>query len=119
MASSSVALVDAAEGVDDSEASAVEREATGELIQGDLAGRTVYVPPVRKWRASGLSALRDGDFNKWAESTLNDDDYDIWMDVDPTLDEIETFFASVNPGLGTSPGNSRRSRNSSRGTRKR
>jgi hypothetical protein len=100
-------------------ASAAEHEAVNELVQGELAGKVVYVPPVKKWRASGLSALRDGDFDKWAESTLLDDDFDTWMEVDPTLEQIEGFFESVNPGLGTSPGNSRRSKTSSRSTRKR
>lgn len=100
-------------------ATAQEREATGELIQGELAGKTVYVPPVKKWRASALSALREGDFNKWAENTLPDDDFDIWDEIDPTLEQIEDFFESIGPSLGTSPGNSRRSRSSSKSTRKR
>lgn len=99
--------------------SAAEHEVTGELVQGELAGRTVYVPPVKKWRASALHALREGDFDTWAKGTLADDDWDIWDEVDPTIEEIEGFFASINPGLGTSPGNSRASRRSSRTTQKR
>lgn len=99
--------------------SAAEREVTGELVQGELAGRTIYVPPVKKWRASALHHLREGDFENWAKITLADDDWDIWTEVDPTIDEIESFFVSVNSGLGTSPGNSRASRRSSRNTRRR
>jgi hypothetical protein len=100
-------------------ASAPEREVTGELVQGELAGRTIYVPPTKKWRASALHALREGDFDTWAQTTLADDDWDIWIDVDPTLEQVEAFFASVNKGLGTSPGNSRASRRSARSTRRR
>lgn len=121
MASSPVSLVDDAKASTEVEIgpSAAEREAKGDLVQGTLAGKTVYVKPVKQWRASAISALRDGDFDKWAEATLDDDDIDIWMDTDPTLGEVEDFFESINPGLGTSPGNSRRSRTSSRTTRKR
>ena len=102
-----------------STASAAEKEVRGELIQGTLAGKTVYVKPVKQWRASALHALREGDLMGWAEATLSDDDWEIWTEVDPTLEEIETFFASINTGLGTNPGNSRASRRSSTRTRRR
>jgi hypothetical protein len=102
-----------------STASAAEKEVRGELIQGNLAGKTVYVRPVKQWRASALHALREGDLMGWAEATLSDDDWDVWLEVDPTIEEIEGFFASINPGLGTDPGNSRRSRRSSTRTRRR
>lgn len=98
---------------------AVEREVKGELVQGQLADRDVYVPPVKQWRASALHALREGDFETWAKITLEDDDWDAWQAVDPTMEDIEKFFASVNPGLGTDRGNSRASRRSSKTTRKR
>lgn len=109
-------------GVDDREVDnepAVKHEATGELVQGKLAGRTIYVPPVKQWRASALHALREGDFETWAETTFSDDDFDVWAEVDPTMQEIEDFFATINPGLGTNSGNSRASRRSARRTRKR
>lgn len=101
------------------ESSAPEREVTGELVQGELAGRPIYVPPVKQWRASALHALREGDFETWAKITLDDDDWAIWAEVDPTFEEIDDFFATVNTGIGTSPGNSRASRRSSRNTRRR
>lgn len=103
----------------DDEPTAQENEVTGDRVKGTLAGRTVYVPPVKRWRSSALSALRAGDFDKWAEVTLDDESYETWVDVDPTLAEIEDFYASVNPGLGTSPGNSRQRTSSSRRTRRR
>lgn len=101
------------------EPSAAEREAKGELVQGELAGKPIWVKPVRQWRASALHALREGDLMAWAEATLSDDDWDTWLDVDPTIDEIEEFFKTINAGLGTDPGNSRASRRSSRNTRRR
>jgi len=104
---------------DGPEPSAPEREVTGELVQGELAGRTIYVPPVKKWRASALHALREGDFENWAKITLDDDDWTIWQEVDPTVEDIEVFFKSINTGLGTNPGNSRAQRRSSKPTRRR
>lgn len=100
-------------------ASPAEREAKGELVQGELAGKTIYVKPVKQWRASALHALREGDLTGWAEATLSDDDWAIWEEADPTIEEIEVFFASISAGLGTDPGNSRASRRSSRSTRRR
>jgi hypothetical protein len=97
----------------DSGASAAEREVTGELVQGQLAGRTISVPAVKEWRASALKALSDGDFDLWAEKTLSDGDLDVWLTVDPKLREIEEFFGEINKGLGTTPGNSRASRRQS------
>lgn len=91
-----------------------ESEARGEYVRGELAGEEVYVPPVKKWRSSALSALRAGDMHGWAESTLDDDGWAVWLRVDPSLEEIEDFFGSINAGLGTNPGNSRASRRSSR-----
>lgn len=105
--------------VEESTPSPAEREVTGELVQGELAGRTVYVPPVKQWRASALHALREGDFDTWAKVTLADDDWAIWDEIDPTIQNIEDFFTSINPGLGTGPGNSRASRRSQRPTRRR
>lgn len=103
------AFHDNEEGVDSP--SAAEAEAKKELIEGTLCGRSVFVPTVKQWRASAIHALREGDFDTWAEATLDDGDLDWWMDSDPTLGEIEKFFATVNPGLGS--GNSRASRRSS------
>lgn len=98
---------------------AAQKEATGELVQGELAGKVIYCPPVKKWRASALHAMREGDFDTWARTTLEDDDWDVWNETDPTVEDIEGFFATINPGLGTSPGNSRASRRSSKRTPRR
>lgn len=102
-----------------STASAAEREVTGELIQGQLAGKTIYVKPMRQWRASAIHALREGDLLGWAEATLSDDDLAVWDEVDPTIEEIEAFFSTISVGTGVNPGNSRASRRSSTRTRKR
>jgi hypothetical protein len=99
--------------------SAAEKEATDELIQCELAGKTMYVPPVSKWRASALHAIREGDLQTWAEKTLLDDDWDLWQEIDPTLDEVTKFFETLNGQTGVDSGNSRSSRGSSRNTSRR
>lgn len=99
--------------------SAAEKEATDELLQCELAGKTIYVPPVNKWRASALHAIREGDLQTWAEKTLLDDDWAIWEEVDPTLDEVTAFFDTLNGQTGVSSGNSSSSRSSSRSTSRR
>lgn len=97
--------------------SAAEKDATNELLQCELAGKTIYVPPVSKWRASALHAIREGDLQTWAEKTLLDDDWDLWQEIDPTLDEVTAFFDTLNGQTGVDSGNSRSSRTSPRSTR--
>lgn len=96
---------------------AAEKEAKRELVQGELAGRPIFVPPTKQWRSSALHALRNGDFQSWAEAVLDDDDYDTFVELDPTLEQIEDFFEVINPKLQS--GNSRASRRSSRRTQRR
>lgn len=93
---------------------AAEHEARGDEVRGEIAGKEIFVPPVKRWRSSGLKALREGDIEQWAESCLSDEAWEVWQEVDPTLEEIEAFFATINDGLGVEAGNSRSSRRSSR-----
>jgi hypothetical protein len=52
--------------------------ATGdEPVAVPLAGQTVHVLPVRKWRSSALRALREGDFITWAERCLVESDVEL------------------------------------------
>lgn len=103
----------------EADAAPVEREATGGYTRGTLAGRDILVPPLTKWRSSAMRALNSGDFETWAEVVLDNEDYDIWVDVDPTVEEINDFFESISGGLGVDQGNSRASRRSSRPTPRR
>lgn len=106
-------------GPEEDRESAAENEAQGKRVQGELAGRMVSVPPVKQWRSSALKALRDGDFETWAKVTLDDDGWEHWQEIDPTLQQVEDYFTAINPGLGTNPGNSRASRRASARTRRR
>jgi hypothetical protein len=82
-------------------------------------GQIVEVLPQRVWRSSALDALNNGRFGEWAEKCLTEDGYDTWEDVDPTLEEIEEFFAAVGEANGMSPLASRRLRRSAARARKR
>lgn len=86
-----------------------------------IPGTTVRVLPPRMWRVSSLTAMRQGDFDKWASKALaSTEDYEIFMDVDPTLDQIEGFMKRLNEesGEGNSK-NSSRSPQRLRSSRKR
>lgn len=85
-----------------------------------LDGETVQVLPVRQWRSSATRALREGDFDSWAEKCLTDDSYKtVWQDIDPTIEQVEQFFVNWQAATGTDPKASGRSRSSSKGTRRR
>lgn len=93
---------------------AAESEATGEGISAVLVSETITVPPVGQWRSRSLRDLRQGDFDTWAEAVLSEEDYATWQRVDPTVDEVNSFFASIRGGLGLDKGKSQRSSRSSR-----
>jgi hypothetical protein len=63
-------------------------------VEVELAGRTLQVMPVKKWRASGLRALRENDIDLWAEKCLAPGSYAVWQDIDPDLEQCEEFFAT-------------------------
>jgi hypothetical protein len=95
----------------------VEAEATGRGVPVPLCGKDIHVPPTVEWRSSALKALHTGDYETWAERTLSEQDYNTWMDVDPTLGEVQRFFADAAPAMGLSLGNSKASRRALRATR--
>jgi hypothetical protein len=90
--------------------SAVEAEATGKLGEFELCGNLISIPPVNKWRSSALKALNNGDFETWAQRTLSPEDFKVWTDIDPTLEEVDLLFQAAQAFLGTNPGNSKASR---------
>jgi hypothetical protein len=97
----------------------------GEVLDADdsvsvsLGDEKVRVKPLNDWRSSATRALREGDFDTWAEKCLAGDDYEIWSDVDPTLGEVEEFFTEWQKVTGQDPKASRASRRSSKNIAKR
>ncbi len=60
-------------------------------------GVDVAVNPPRLWRLSAMRALREGDFEKWAQGALaSETDVNAFFDADPTFAQIETFMKAMN-----------------------
>jgi hypothetical protein len=51
-------------------------------------GDLVHVIPRGRWRASAMSALHEGNLDAWAQMCLFEPDYNTWIGVDPTVDEV-------------------------------
>jgi hypothetical protein len=71
-----------------------------------LDGHDVVIRPLRKWRSSAVTALREGNFEVWARTSLDEDSRALWQRIDPTIDDIETMFAQWAELTGQSPGES-------------
>jgi hypothetical protein len=69
-----------------------------------LEGKTVHVLPVKKWKASAIRAMRQSDFDTWAEKCLAEGDYAVWQQVDPDVEQVEAFFLAWNKATGQDSG---------------
>lgn len=69
----------------------------GPVLVELVPGTSVRVLPPRMWRISSLTAMRGGDFEGWAKKALaSTADFDTFMDVDPTLEQVEQFMKNLN-----------------------
>jgi hypothetical protein len=84
------------------------------------AGReVVHVLPVNKWKSSSLRAVREGNFDVWAEKALEGDGYAAWQRLDPDMDEVAAFLTAWTDGSGQDTGKSSASSRSSKTTARR
>lgn len=102
-----------------SAADAQEIEAEGHYITATLCGEEVQVIPPSAWRSSWQRMLNQGDFDGFAEKVFHPDDYDFYLEVDPTIVEFMEFTQEAAAQVGESLGNSRGPAQSSRRTRRR
>lgn len=99
---------------------ALEGEIVGDgCVEVPLGDTTVRVIPASEWRASATRALREGDYDSWAEKSLAGDDYDVWCDIDPQMAEVQEFFKAWEAAGGSDLGKSSASRRSPRSTARR
>lgn len=104
---------------------AAEAEATAEVdddgsVQVGLAGEQIKIKPAGQWRSSAMTALSNGQFDQWAETSLADDkSWETWQRIDPTLSAVEDMLQEWRVATGQDPGESRASRRSSRRTARR
>lgn len=99
-----------------------EADPTGSVrvwLGDETDGIEILVPDRRQWRNSSLTALNVGDFQRWADATLTEEDAVAWEQYDPTLEQIDDFFARLRDVTGDDPGKRSRSRFGSRGMRRR
>jgi hypothetical protein len=71
-----------------------------------------------KWRTAANKALREGDFDTWAQLVLSKDDFKEWLKAESTTDDAAAFFDAWGEAVGEDPKGSAASRRSSRSTRK-
>ncbi|WP_327738462.1 hypothetical protein OG749_36370 [Streptomyces nojiriensis] len=100
-------------------AEAQEIEAAGHYVTADLCGKTLEVVPSGAWRQSAMRMMRIGDIDAFMERVLSPDSYELYLDLDPTNDEVGEFVNGVGEASGESVGKSSGPTASPRRTRKR
>ncbi|MFE0088756.1 hypothetical protein [Streptomyces sp. NPDC059016] len=100
-------------------AEAQEIEASGHYVTAKLCGKDVDTVPGGAWRQSTMRKLRTGDIDGFMEDVLSPDSYELYLDLDPTNDEIGAFADDAGNASGESVGKSSGPKASSRSTRRR
>lgn len=102
-----------------SPAEAQEIEAVNKHVTALLCGEEVRIIPPGAWRQSWQRLAAQGQIDAFAQIVLHPDDYDLYIDIDPTNEEWGEFVADAAEQAGESLGNSRGPAPSSRRTRRR
>ncbi|MDX2837981.1 hypothetical protein PV377_03005 [Streptomyces ipomoeae] len=104
---------------DVSEAEAQEIEAVSKHVTGLLCGEEVRIIPPGAWRQSWQRLLNTGQVDAFAKIVLHPDDYEVYVDIDPTNDEFGELVNDAAMRAGESLGKSSGPAPSSRRTRRR
>lgn len=99
-------------------ADAQEIEATGHYTTVDLCGKALEVVPAGAWRQSAMRKLRVGDMDGFLEDVLSPDSYELYLDLDPTNDDLNSFLEAAGSSSGDTLGKSSGPTRSSRTTRR-
>lgn len=100
-------------------AEAQEAEAAGHYVSAELCGKALEVIPSGAWRQSAMRMLREGDLDGFLEEVLSPESYDIYLDLNPTNDEVGEFVNGAAEASGESVGKSSGPNRSQRRMRKR
>lgn len=100
-------------------AEAQEVEAEGQYITVELCEEDVQIIPPTAWRTSWQRLLNNGQIDAFAEKIFHPDDYELFVELDPTMEEWVDFTDRASRLAGESLGNSRGPAPSSRRTRRR
>lgn len=105
--------------VEVTEAEAQEIEAVSKYVAGVLCGEEVRIVPPGAWRQSWQRLLNNGQIDAFAQQVLHPDDYEVYLDIDPTNDEFGELINDAAQRAGESLGKSSGPAPSSRRTRRR
>lgn len=100
-------------------AEAQEIEASGHYVTADLCGKTLETVPSGAWKQSTMRMLRTGNIDVFMERVLSPDSYDLYLDLDPTNDEVGEFVNDAGEKSGEPVGKSSGPTASQKRTRKR
>ncbi|MDP5310375.1 hypothetical protein [Streptomyces poriferorum] len=100
-------------------AEAQEIEVVGHYVKVVLADEVLEIVPPGAWRQSWQRKLKAGDMDEFLEDVLSPDSYELYLDLDPTNDDIGEMLNTAGEVAGESVGKSSGPRPSSRSTRKR
>ena len=100
-------------------AEAQEIEADGQYITAELCGEEIQIVPPVAWRTSWQRMLNAGNLDGFAEKVFHPDDYDLYLELDPTIFEFMTMVEEAGTRSGESMGKSGGPSPSSRRTRRR
>lgn len=104
---------------DVSESEAQEIEAVNKHVTGQLCGEDVRIIPPGAWRQSWQRLLNNGQIDAFAQIVLHPDDYELFVELDPTNDEFGELITDAAERSGESLGKSSGPAASSRRTRRR
>ena len=105
--------------VEVSAASAQEIEAEGHYVTGLLCGEEVRIIPPGAWRQSWQELLNSGQIRAFMEIVLSPDDFELFVELDPTNNEVGELINEAAERAGESLGKSTGPAPSSRRTRRR
>lgn len=105
--------------VEVSPAEAQEIEAVNKYVTAELCGEEVRIIPPGAWRQSWQRLLGQGQIDAFAEIVLHPDDFDLYLELDPTNEEFGELVGDAAERAGESLGKSSGPAPSSRRTRRR
>lgn len=98
---------------------AQEVEAEGHYITAELCGEEVQIVPPIAWRTSWQRMLNQGNLDGFAEKVFHPEDYDLYLELDPTIVDFMTMVEEAGIRSGESMGKSAGPSPSSRRTPRR
>lgn len=99
-------------------AEAQETEALGHYVTAELSGKTLEIIPSGAWRQSTMRLLKANELDDFFEDVLSPESYELYLDLDPTNDELGRFLEAAGSASGEPVGKSSGPNRSQRRMRK-